>query len=89
MKILIVNPIMYSCENKRTVPKVESVKDTLLCNLCNAFYKKKHEVVLYTTDIYKPLKEEKYGYTIIWDKPISTQLFLPACFPRFLTFPKN
>ena len=81
MKILIVNPIMYSCENKRVVPRVDSVRDTLLCNLCKAFCKKGHEVVLYTTDIYKPRFNEELGFKIIWDKPILKSIFLPACFP--------
>lgn len=82
MKVLIINPIMYSCENKRKVPKVPSIKDTLLYDLCLAFSQEGYEVTLYTNNIYKPYNEEKYPFNIIWDEPIFTSLFLPACFPN-------
>ncbi len=86
MNILIVNPIMYSCENKRTVPKVKSVKDTLLCNLCNEFSKQRYQVTLYTNNIYKPLYNEEYPYKVIWDEPIHKSIFLAACFPYLKSF---
>ena len=53
MKVLIVNPILYTSE-KSPVKKVQSIKDTMIYNLCLAFKKQNHEVTLVAADYFKP-----------------------------------
>lgn len=45
MKILIVNPILYTNED-RNIKKVNTIKDTMIYDLCLAFKNKGHNVTL-------------------------------------------
>ena len=65
MKILIVNPILYTSE-KRTPVRVKSIKDTMIYDLCLGFQESGHDVVLYAGEPYKPAVEETYPFEVIW-----------------------
>ena len=45
MKVLIVNPILYTSETEN-IKRVESIKDTMIYDLCLAFHKKGISVTL-------------------------------------------
>ena len=54
MKVLIVNPILYTNEN-RNIKKVNTIKDTMIYDLCLAFKKKGCDVTLAASDLYLSL----------------------------------
>ena len=77
MKVLIVNPILYTNEN-RNIKKVNTIKDTMIYDLCLAFKKKGCDVTLAASDLYKPRENESYPFNIIW---MRTRLFPPHTLP--------
>ncbi len=80
MKILIVNPIIYTSE-KSPVKKVKSIKDSMIYNLSLAFKKCGHEVVLVAADDYMPIEKEDYDVNIIFLKTRFKKIFKPNCIP--------
>lgn len=74
MKILIVNAILYTNEDK-IVKKVSSIKDCMICDLCRAFVEKGHEVTLIAAEEYKPLKDESFPFEIVWMKSYFKKIF--------------
>lgn len=80
MKILIVNPILYTSE-KSPVKKVKSIKDSMIYNLALAFKKCGHEVVLIAADDYMPIEKEDYEVNIIFLKTRFKKIFKPNCIP--------
>ena len=57
MNILIVNPIVYTSETKNII-RANSIKDTMIYDLCLAFEKKGHNVILYAAEPFKPVNKE-------------------------------
>lgn len=80
MKILIVNPILYTNED-RNIKKVNTIKDTMIYDLCLAFKNKGHNVTLAASDLYKPNTSENYPFNIVWMKTRCTNLFPPNTLP--------
>lgn len=80
MKVLIVNPILYTNEN-RNIKKVNTIKDTMIYDLCLAFKKKGCDVTLAASDLYKPSENESYPFNIIWMRTRCTKLFPPHTLP--------
>lgn len=80
MKVLIVNAILYTSEQK-IVRKVNSIKDTMIYDLCIAFSKKGHDVTLTAADDYRPLQDEEYPFRIIWMRSYFKALFPANKFP--------
>ncbi|MBQ6805844.1 MAG: glycosyltransferase family 4 protein [Lachnospiraceae bacterium] len=79
-RVLIINPILYTAETNQ-IPKVKSIKDTMIYTLCLGFLEKGHEVTLLAAQDYKPTEEEKYHFPVIWMETIWHKLFMPRCFP--------
>lgn len=65
MKVLIVNPIIYTSET-RDIKKVNTIKDTMIYDLCLGFMQKGHEITLATCEDYKPLENEEYPFEVVW-----------------------
>ncbi len=80
MKILMVNPILYTSENS-PVKKVKSIKDTMIYNLCLAFKKEGYDITLVAAEDYKPLNNEQYDFNIIFLKTKLKKIFKPHCLP--------
>lgn len=80
MRILIINPILYTSETDR-IPKVESIKDTMIYALCMGFVKNGDEPVLIAADEYKPTKKEEYPFLILWFSCRFTTICKPRCIP--------
>ena len=79
-KILIINPILYTSETNR-IPKVASIKDSMIYTLCLGFLKLGHQVTLLAAKDYLPSVEETYDFPIIWMQTVCKKVFQPRCFP--------
>ncbi len=80
MKVLIMNPILYTSETDE-IPKVKSIKDTMIYTLCRGFLKNGDTPVLLAADCYRPTKQEVYDFEIIWMPCKWKKLFKPRCLP--------
>ncbi len=78
--ILIINPILYTAETNE-IPKVDSIKDTMIYALCMGFMHGGHKVTLIAAQDYRPVKSEEYPFTVIYMKTVWHRVFLPRCFP--------
>jgi 1,2-diacylglycerol 3-alpha-glucosyltransferase len=80
MKILFINPILYTSETKH-IQKKESIEDCMSVSLCKSFSEAGHDVTLYACSEYKPLKEFESSFKIIFDKPKFKRIFSPNKIP--------
>lgn len=79
MNILVLNPILFSGE-KNSIPQVESIKDTMIYNMCLALIGLGHRVTLLAIDDYRPTKEESQDFEIVYFKNNFSGI-LPAALP--------
>ncbi|MDE6846818.1 MAG: glycosyltransferase [Lachnospiraceae bacterium] len=79
-QVLIINPILYTSETNN-IPRVQSVKDTMIYALCLGFMKEGHQVTLIAAEDYRPTAEEQYDFPILWLKTVWRSIFQPRCFP--------
>lgn len=79
-KVLVINPILYTAETN-VIPRVESIKDTMIYSMCLGFQKAGHEVTLAAAEDYRPVREERYDFPVLWFRTVLRGLFLPRCFP--------
>ena len=78
--ILIMNPILYTAETNR-IPRVDSIKDTMIYTLCMGFVHNGHNVTLLAAQDYAPVQKEVYPFTVIFMETIWHRIFMPRCFP--------
>ena len=79
-RVLIINPILYTSETN-SIPKVKSIKDTMIYVLCLGFIKEGQEVTLIAAEDYRPAGDEQYDFPIIWMKTVWHGIFQPRCLP--------
>lgn len=79
-KILIINPILYTSETNQ-IPKVNSIKDTMIYTLCLGFVKLGHQVTLLAARDYQPINKENYDFPIVFMKTTGHKVFQPRCLP--------
>ena len=91
MKVLIVNPILYTSETAAIKPAA-SIKDTMIYDLCLAFYNLGHEITLFAGDVFHPTEKEDYPFRVIWSpcrlKKLCKPHVLPYC-PKLKALVKN
>lgn len=80
MNVLVINPILYTSESPK-IKKVDSIKDCMICDLCNAFVELGCNVTLAASKQFRPKNHEKFSFDIIWFDSAFPQLFRPNCFP--------
>lgn len=80
MKVLVVNPILYTSETSK-VKRIGTIKDTMIYNMCLELLRAGHEPVLVAALDYKPIKEEKYDFEVIFFDTKFKKIFKPNCFP--------
>lgn len=80
MNILIINPIIYTSETK-IIKKAQTIKDTMIYDLCLAFYQEGHNVTLYAGLPFKPDNDESYPFDVLWGECKMQSIFLPHCLP--------
>lgn len=78
--ILIINPILYTAETNR-IPRVDSIKDTMIYSLCEGFIQNGHNVTLIAAQDYAPVQKENYPFEVVFMKTVWHRIFLPRCFP--------
>ena len=79
-RVLIINPILYTSETNH-IPKVKSIKDTMIYTLCLGFLKAGQEVTLLAAEDYRPADDERYDFPIVWMKTVCHSIFQPRCLP--------
>lgn len=79
-QVLVINPILYTSETN-AIPRVKSIKDTMIYALCLGFVKEGHQVTLVAAEDYRPTTEEAYDFQVVWMKTIWHGIFQPRCFP--------
>ena len=57
MKILVLNPILFTSTDG-SLPKVETIKDTMMYGMCLGLKSLGHEVTLISYDEYRPTRKE-------------------------------
>ncbi len=80
MRILLINPILYTAETDR-IPKVKSIKDTMIYTMCLGFLENGDTPVLVAASDYKPETEETYPFEIVWMDTVLKKVFKPRCLP--------
>lgn len=80
MKVLVINPIMYTSETKH-IQRANTIKDTMIYDLCLAFHEAGHQVTLVGGEPFRPGTDEVYPFEVLWWKCIGQKLFMPHCLP--------
>lgn len=80
MKVLIMNPILYTAETDQ-IPKVESIRDTMTYTLCMGFVKNGDIPTLVAADCYRPVKPEEYPFAVKWFPCQIPKICKPRCIP--------
>ncbi len=80
MRILVINPILYTSETRR-IQRETSIKDTMIYDLCLAFRKLGHQVTLLGGEPFRPRDEETYPFPVLWGRCVGQKLFMPHCLP--------
>ena len=65
MNILVLTAVLYTSDNG-IIPKVKSIKDTMIYNMCLGFRQIGHKVTLIAAEEYKPQNLETYDFNIIF-----------------------
>lgn len=79
-KVLVINPILYTAETN-TIPKVDSIKDTMIYTMCLGFLRAGCEVTLIAAEDYQPIRKETYDFPVLWFRTVLRKVFMPRCFP--------
>ena len=80
MKILIVNPIIYTSETKE-IKRADTIKDTMIYDLCLGFKAIGADVTLAASNEYKPVQNEDYPFDVKWLKTKCKKIFPPNTLP--------
>jgi len=80
MNILILNQILFTADNN-IIPKVDSIKDTMIYGMCLAFLQLGHEVTLAASIEYKPLIDKEYDFNIKFFHSNAKKLCPPSMLP--------
>lgn len=78
--VLIINPILYTSETNQ-IPRVDSIKDTMIYALCMGFVRNGHKVTLIAAQDYAPVRKESYPFEVIFMKTVCHRIFMPRCLP--------
>lgn len=78
--VLIINPILYTSETD-CIPRVQSIKDTMIYTLCLGFQRAGHQVTLIAAEDYRPVEKEEYAFPVVWMRTVWHGIFKPRCFP--------
>ena len=80
MKILFVNPIIYTSETA-DIKRAPSIKDTMSYDFCLAFKEEGHDVTLVAGEPFKPEDESEYPFNIVWVKCAVPAICKPNALP--------
>lgn len=74
MKVLFVNPIVYTPENA-SIPKVDTITSTMSYDLCLAFQRAGIDMTLVAADEWKPTKQTIFPFDVVWLKSYWKKFF--------------
>lgn len=80
MKVLVINPIMYTSETKN-IKRAVSIKDTMIYDLCLAFHELGHLVTLAGGEPFKPIENEIYPFEVLWWECKCKKICMPHRLP--------
>ncbi len=80
MKIVVINPILFTPE-KGIIPRVKTIKETMIYDLCMAYHRAGHVVTLIAAADYKPITEENYDFDVVFLRTVGHWIFQPSVFP--------
>ena len=80
MNILILNPILFTPEHN-IIPKVKSIKDTMIYNMCLGFIKLGHNITLAAAKEYHPTESGTYEFNVIFFPSRYTKFCPPSVLP--------
>lgn len=80
MKIIVVNPILFTPE-KGVIPRVRTIKETMMYDLCMAFHRAGHSVTLVAAADYASVEPETYDFEVVFLKSVWHRVFQPALLP--------
>ena len=80
MNILFLNAILFTPE-KGVIPKMKSIKDTMIYNMCLGAKKLGHHVTLVASADYKPIEKEEYDVEVLFFKSNFRKIFKPSSLP--------
>lgn len=81
MNILILNSILYTPGGDGNIPKVKTIKDTMIYGMCLGFKHLGHHVTLAAADDYRPTEHEAYDFDVKFFKTDSKKIFKPSVLP--------
>ncbi len=79
MKILVLNPILYTNDG-RHLPRVTTIKDTMIYAMCMGWARLGHQVTLVAADDYRPTQPETYDFDVRW-MPDRLHGMVPSALP--------
>lgn len=80
MKVLILNSILFTADNY-LIPKVKTIKDTMIYSVCLGFKDLGHEVTLVAADDYRPTDNEDYDFEVLFFHSCYKRVFSPSVIP--------
>lgn len=80
MKIMVINPILFTPE-KGVIPRVKTIKETMIYDLCMAYHRAGHTVTLVAARDYAPEQEEKHEFEVVFLETRGVRLFKPSLIP--------
>lgn len=80
MHVVIVNPILYTAET-RQIPKVSSIKDTMIYSMCLGFVHSGCEVTLIAAADYQPTEMEEYSFEVLYLETAWHRICMPHRIP--------
>lgn len=72
--------MLYTGE-KGNIPKIRTIKDTMIYNMCLDFLRIGHNVTLIAANDYLPEETETYDFEILFFKTSCKKLFPPSVLP--------
>lgn len=80
LKVLIINPIVYTSETK-DIKRVNSIKDTMIYDLCMTYLDSGIDVTLAAAEEFKPKNTNDIPFKTIWMKSYCKRIFTPHNIP--------
>lgn len=88
MKILFVNPWVYTSETRK-INRKKSIKDTMSYGLCTAFAELGHDITLVEDISFKPTEDEQYLFNVIYVEPKLKAIFVSNKLPWYPELKKH
>lgn len=86
MNILIVNPILATPKGDGSLPKLATIKDTMIYGMCLGFLKSGHQPTLIAAADFRPSADEDYDFPVHFLPTSLRSIFKPTLLPLIPSF---